>query len=432
MTVVRIAVLAACLFAPAGAWAEGLGISKQQVIDALTAPGEIAAEEFRIETRGSDEVLIIPHRGKSGPMQGDAELEVTLVGPATNLKAVWVTGMTSKRAAVAAQHLLSVAAPSLGAPPESTDQFHDVPYGARWIGQFFREAASGLIAHEFQIQRHLDGRRFVFENLAGYVVLIGVLPDGVDDARTNIYVRSMPADPQVKTVAEAIDRTDYVGALARLKPLAEAGNAEAQVLLGDCYHAGRGVLYDFESARAWYQKAADGGAIGGYYGLAVLESYGIQRYKSAKAASWFLKAALAGHPSAQVLIGKHYAAGGGVPRSDVEAGKWYEVSARLGHIAGQMAFAEVYAKGWGRPSNPAQAFYWYSVALSRLSAQSHFRAVIRQDRNKIQDQLPAEQRTEIEGRAERWQPQPFEGICAQIACPAELLAQVNHASQPPR
>lgn len=48
-------------------------------------------------------------------------------------------------------------------------------------------------------------------------------------------------------------------ALALLKPLAEAGNARAQLRLGDVYAEGRGVERNPATAREWYEKAASAG-----------------------------------------------------------------------------------------------------------------------------------------------------------------------------
>ena len=39
---------------------------------------------------------------------------------------------------------------------------------------------------------------------------------------------------------------------------AEAGDAGAAILLGDCYEQGRGVAKDLGEARRWYEQAASG------------------------------------------------------------------------------------------------------------------------------------------------------------------------------
>ncbi len=76
-----------------------------------------------------------------------------------------------------------------------------------------------------------------------------------------------PATPRTpaEQVAEAdrlIAAKQYTEALAILRPLAEAGNAQAQSRLGNAYVEGQGVQRDYAAAREWYDKAARQGDIG--------------------------------------------------------------------------------------------------------------------------------------------------------------------------
>ena len=57
----------------------------------------------------------------------------------------------------------------------------------------------------------------------------------------------------------AFERHDYSAARSTWLPLAEAGNAEAQFLLGTLYEEGRGVPPDFDEAAHWYERAATQG-----------------------------------------------------------------------------------------------------------------------------------------------------------------------------
>ena len=58
---------------------------------------------------------------------------------------------------------------------------------------------------------------------------------------------------------DASKRGDFTTALREWKPLAEAGNADAQYNLGYLYEKGQGVAKDFAEAMKWYGKAADQG-----------------------------------------------------------------------------------------------------------------------------------------------------------------------------
>ena len=55
------------------------------------------------------------------------------------------------------------------------------------------------------------------------------------------------------------DRGGYDRALAYRKPLAEAGDCDAQAQLGRLYFEGKGVMRDYEQAITWWRKAANQG-----------------------------------------------------------------------------------------------------------------------------------------------------------------------------
>jgi hypothetical protein len=53
----------------------------------------------------------------------------------------------------------------------------------------------------------------------------------------------------------AYDRADYATALRLYRPLADRGNARAQILIGLMYDEGKGVRQDYAKAASWYRKA---------------------------------------------------------------------------------------------------------------------------------------------------------------------------------
>lgn len=57
----------------------------------------------------------------------------------------------------------------------------------------------------------------------------------------------------------AYDRHDYQSAMALWMPLAQGGNAKAQVYVGSLFADGKGVMIDSGEAVDWYQKAAQQG-----------------------------------------------------------------------------------------------------------------------------------------------------------------------------
>jgi TPR repeat protein len=58
---------------------------------------------------------------------------------------------------------------------------------------------------------------------------------------------------------EAYKRGDYTMAFKEWRPLAEAGNAEAQAMLGTMYEFGQGVPKSDQEALRWYRMAAERG-----------------------------------------------------------------------------------------------------------------------------------------------------------------------------
>ena len=69
---------------------------------------------------------------------------------------------------------------------------------------------------------------------------------------------------------DAFGRGDYQGALAVWTPLAEAGDANMQMLVGSIHDYGQGVPQDDAEAAKWYQMAAERGSAKGQYQLGAL------------------------------------------------------------------------------------------------------------------------------------------------------------------
>ena len=118
-------------------------------------------------------------------------------------------------------------------------------------------------------------------NLAG-LALIAALVFGL----------TAPAWAGLDEGVAAYDRGDYATALREWRPLAEQGNANAQVNLGLMYDNGRGVPQDYAEAMRWFRKAAE-----------------------------------QGHAGAQIFLGVMYDMGQSVPQDYVRAHMWYNLAA---------------------------------------------------------------------------------------------------------
>lgn len=109
-----------------------------------------------------------------------------------------------------------------------------------------------------------------------------------------------PSPPEVKAGIESWQRGDYAGAVARWRPLAEAGNADAQFNLGQAYKLGRGVPANAATAQSWYQKAARQGHEQAQVNVGLLLYNGGRRQE---ALPWIRKGAEIGDPRAQYILG---------------------------------------------------------------------------------------------------------------------------------
>lgn len=112
---------------------------------------------------------------------------------------------------------------------------------------------------------------------------------------------------------------------------ANAGDAAAQVDVGENYEAGKAVTLDLKQAAAWYQKAADKGNVSGETHLATLYRDRGKDFPRdmVQAAVWFLKAAEQGDVTAQGTMGTLYSMGQGVEQSYVEAYYWLDLAAAM-------------------------------------------------------------------------------------------------------
>ena len=144
-------------------------------------------------------------------------------------------------------------------------------------------------------------------------------------------------------------------------PKAEAGDAEAQYVLGEAYRIGEGVEQDNAEAVRWYRKAAEQGHAKAqsklgytyYHGEGLEQDY-------MEAVSWWRKAAEQGHVAAQFNLGAAYEAGKGVEQDYVEAVSWYTLSGAgnlseeildrlyqaLGRLSGRMTPAQCGGARW--------------------------------------------------------------------------------------
>lgn len=111
---------------------------------------------------------------------------------------------------------------------------------------------------------------------------------------------AQPAADGVQAGIVAWQQGDHPAAVAAWRPLAEAGNADAQFNLGQAYRLGRGVTQDLRQAEQWFERAARQRheQAGTNLGLLLF-----QNGRAREAMPWIQAAALRGDPRAQYVFG---------------------------------------------------------------------------------------------------------------------------------
>lgn len=180
---------------------------------------------------------------------------------------------------------------------------------------------------------------------------------------------SSHADPLDDAYA-ADGARDYKTAYSLFRPLAEGGNAKAQLRIGAMYSSGEGVKQNLVEALKWFRKAADQGNIDAQYNLGKLYYDGEgTKQNYAESVKWYRKAAEQGDADAQFRVGAAYFNGTGVKQDSAEAAKWISKSAELGYAEAEYHLSRLYVTGNGVEQNPAEAMKWL-----RMSAEHGYAA----------------------------------------------------------
>jgi cell division septation protein DedD len=127
---------------------------------------------------------------------------------------------------------------------------------------------------------------------------------------------SAPAAADTKTGVDAWNQGDYVQAVAIWRPLAEAGDVDAQFNLGQAYKSGKGVPADDTIALEWFRRAAAQGH------AQAEDNYGrllFQIGRRQEAMPYIRKSAERGDARAQYLLGTAMFNGEYVPKDWVRA-----------------------------------------------------------------------------------------------------------------
>lgn len=192
--------------------------------------------------------------------------------------------------------------------------------------------------------------------------------------------------------------------LARLQPLAEQGNAEAQYYVGMLYHMGiGGASRDTKTAFDWFQKAASGddpfGAykVGCYYAG---QNPGVVAIDEEKALNYKLVAAKAGYALAQSdVAGTYYQRG-----EFAEAEKWWVLAAEQGYPPAASNLSVLYFDGKTGTRDVVKAYTWFKIVYASGRIKMNDKA--QEFLDKVTRDMTSTEIAKADRQVRRWKPQP--------------------------
>ena len=168
-----------------------------------------------------------------------------------------------------------------------------------------------------------------------------------------------------------LDAGDVAAAVRLLEPVARAGDASAEYLLGKVHLDGLGVPQDFAAAAQWIAKAAEHGDARAQNALGRLHAEGLGVARDGKAAVlWMRRAAEQGDPTHQydlaILLDD---ARLGV-EDKAQAARWFEAAAEKGLPAAKTSLGLAYQQGSGVQKDLARAAGLFSEAAEAGDARA--------------------------------------------------------------
>ena len=196
---------------------------------------------------------------------------------------------------------------------------------------------------------------------------------------------SNEVNSKLREARQAYDAGDYARAAMLLAPLADAGEPDAQYMLGQMYRWGTGVPPDARESLRWYEAAADAGhamaawelahiyRVGGNTAPSHMEELPKDAEKSkayyAAAARRFTAAAHQGDAAAMAMLGFLQMWGDGVAQDAHEAERWLTRAIDAGHHgAANNLCLLYYESNDDRVRNVEKARHWYG-RLKALNCQ---------------------------------------------------------------
>ena len=150
--------------------------------------------------------------------------------------------------------------------------------------------------------------------------------------------------------------SENMRAFSLFSQAAFAGHSEAQYLLYECYHLGRGVKQDEAQALAWLRKSAESGFVKALIFQAFFYQHSVPK-NDEEAIKWYQKAAEAGSSAACILIAGIYK-----DRNDVAGElRWNKEAALRGYADSLWDVRKFYERRDGAEIDLPDAYAWLSL-----------------------------------------------------------------------
>lgn len=185
----------------------------------------------------------------------------------------------------------------------------------------------------------------------------------------------MSRDETLERARETMARGERETAIALLRPLATAGDREAQFLFGSRFFSNLDLL-PIKEALQWLTQASDAGHPEATYELALFRSadesgleYGPPTTE--EGVRLLIRAGELGSVEAQYDLGALYATGDWAgPKDAVEARRWYRRAAEQGHGDAQSNLGAMFLDGEGGDVDEAEGLRWLEAAAAQDEPQA--------------------------------------------------------------
>jgi TPR repeat protein len=189
-----------------------------------------------------------------------------------------------------------------------------------------------------------------------------------------LYLSLSPARAGFEEGRDAYNRKDWLGAITELRPLAEAGDDRAMILLGNMYSDGLGVDQSATEALELYKRAAG-----------------------------------KNNTEAMVALGALYTGGEGVDQNLNAAAQWFSRAAQLGDQTGAFFYATILFRGNKSPTDDLQpdvynAYKWFRIAAQEKQYPKYSQAAEELANRVAEKYLDPKDAAKADKEAADWKP----------------------------